>query len=98
MNAPAPFRFDLMVPIRVRCSAPDCLESAELPTFPMLVFATDGIPSIDRAEVAAGLPTGWKVGAMIPQTPLVQMPNQPSMPPGLRPMPVAFCPTHNPEK
>jgi hypothetical protein len=92
MNA---LRLDVMIPTRVRCSAPDCLEHAELPSLPLIVPDVGAVPRVDRAEVAVGLPAGWKVGSMVPRGAGLFLGDQPVK---AEPVPVAFCPTHNPER
>jgi hypothetical protein len=90
-----PLRLDVMIPIRVRCSAPDCTAHAELPSLPLTQPALGAPLELDRAEVAAGLPAGWKSGSMRPRGRGLILDGAMNNDP---PVPVAFCAEHNPER
>jgi hypothetical protein len=94
---PSPMRLSLKIAVVLRCSAADCLETFESAELPLVMRSVEGVVTVDRAELSAAAPAGWKLGSMRPRgLGLFVGPNQGS-PLDVEPMPVCFCPTHNPE-
>ena len=91
MSAPNPLRLSLAIAVAVRCSGGDCLEAVDLTHLPLLMPTVASPLMLDRRELAAALPAGWKVGALRPVGMGLVLPDGP--PPDAVPMPVVFCPT-----
>lgn len=93
---PSPLRLTLKIPVMVRCSAADCIAAVDVDGLPLAMPDVGAPPIIDRGELAASLPSGWRVGAMRPLGVGLILDGGP--PPDARPMPVCFCPEHAPKE
>lgn len=93
---PRPLSLSIRIPVMVRCSFPECLSTTDVDALPLQIVDVSAPPIVDRAELAASLPAGWKVGSMRPMGMGLFLKDGP--PPDARPMPVCFCPAHNPEQ